>query len=219
MTIKHITRVALLGALFAVSLNAMAADMLKYRGKPGSKMRIEGTSTIHDWWSESVQVSGRMEIDPSFPTDPAKMDLKPGPLPATATITIFARTFQCQWGAPMNAVMLESMDADKYPKIEFKLKEFSFKEAKDGVLIFDSKGDVTARGKTKEVTLPVQIERVDAKKLKVKGTVGVKMSDFEIPPPAPKVALGAIKTADDVKLIFEWNAELQAAAATPAPAP
>lgn len=219
MTMKHITRLALIGALFAASLNALAADMLKYRGKPGSKMRIEGTSTIHDWWSESVQVGGRMELDPSFPTDPAKTDLKPGPIPAQATITIFARTFQCQWGAPMNAVMLESMDADKHPKIEFKLKELSFKEAKDGTLVFDSKGDVTARGKTKEVSMPVTIERADAKKLKVKGTVGVKMSDFDIPAPAPKVALGAIKTADEVKLIFEWNAELQPAAAGAAPTP
>lgn len=214
---KHLPRLAVLAALVATAWNASAADMLKYRGKPGSKMRIEGTSTIHDWWSESVLMTGRLELDPSFPTDPAKNELKPGPLPAQATITILARTFQCQWGAPMNAVMLESLDAEKHPKIEYKLKEFTYKEAKDGALVFDAKGDVTVRGKTKEVAMPVQIERVDAKKLKVKGTVGVKMSDFEIPPPAPKVALGAIKTADEVKLIFEWNAEQQPAAAAPAP--
>ncbi len=215
MTMKHTTRLALLAGLLAVSLNAMGADMLKYRGKPGSKMRIEGTSTIHDWWSESVLVSGRLELDPSFPTDPAKTDMKPGPVPAEATIIIFARTFQCQWGAPMNAVMLESLDADTHPKMEFKLKEFTFKEASGGDLVFDSKGDLTVRGKTKEITMPVRIERVDPKKLKVKGAVEVKMSDFDIPPPAPKVALGAIKTADEVKLIFEWNAEMQAPAATP----
>lgn len=218
MKMKHLPRLAVIGTLIAVSWNATAADMLKYRGKPGSKMRIEGTSTIHDWWSESVLLTGRLELDPSFPTDPAKTDLKPGPIPAQGTITILARTFQCQWGAPMNAVMLESLDAEKYPKIEFKLKELAFKEVKDGALVFDSKGDVTVRGKTQPVAMPVQIERVDAKKLKVKGTVGLKMSDFSIPPPAPKVALGAIKTADEVKLIFEWNAEQQApAAAAPTP--
>jgi hypothetical protein len=32
----------------------------------------------------------------------------------------------------------------------------------------------------------------------------VKMTDFGIEPPAPKIALGAIKTSDDVKLTFEW---------------
>ena len=30
------------------------------------------------------------------------------------------------------------------------------------------------------------------------------MTDFKIDPPAPKIALGLIKTGDDVKLIFEW---------------
>jgi hypothetical protein len=30
------------------------------------------------------------------------------------------------------------------------------------------------------------------------------MTDFKIDPPAPKIALGMIKTGDDVKLIFEW---------------
>ncbi|MGE3308600.1 MAG: YceI family protein [Limisphaerales bacterium] len=212
---KNTTCLALLASLLTLSLNGVGAEMLKYRGKPGSKMRMEGTSTIHDWWSESVLVSGRLELDPSFPTDPAKTDIKPGPVPAEATITIFARTFQCQWGAPMNAVMLESLDADKHPKLEFKLKELVFKEAKDGDLVFDSKGDLTVRGKTKEIAMPVQIQRVDPKKLKVKGAVEVKMSDFDIPAPAPKVALGAIKTADEVKLSFEWNAEMQAPAATP----
>jgi hypothetical protein len=39
------------------------------------------------------------------------------------------------------------------------------------------------------------------------------MGDFEVPPPAPKVALGAIKTSEDVKLTFEWNVEQQAPAA------
>lgn len=216
MTMKHLTRLAVIGAMIAVSWNAMAAEPLKYRGKPGSKMRIEGTSTIHDWWSESVMMTGRLELDPSFPVDPANSDLKPGPLPAQGSVVILARTFQCQWGAPMNAVMLESLDADKHPKIEFKLKELVYKEPKDGALVFDAKGDVTVRGKTKEVAMPVQIERVDAKKLKIKGSVDVKMSDFSIPPPAPKVALGAIKTGDEVKLIFEWNVEKQAA---PAAAP
>lgn len=208
-----IARFANLCVVLGLAASATAADMLQYRAKPGSKMRIEGTSTIHDWWSESTLVGGRLELDPSFPTDPAKSDLKPGPVPSQATVNILVRTFKCQWGAPMDAVMQESMDAKGFPKIEYKLKELSFKEAKDGVLLFDSKGDLTVRGKTKELAFPVKFERPDAKTIKVKGEVAVKMGDFEIPPPAPKVALGAIKTSEDVKLTFEWNLEQQAPAA------
>ena len=210
---KTITRLALLCAALVLASGADAADMLKYKGKAGSKMRIEGTSTIHDWWSESVLLTGRLEIDPSFPTDPAKSDLKPGPIPAQVAVTILVRTFKCQWGAPMDAIMQESMDAKNSPKIEYKTKELVFKEAKDGALIFDSKGDLTVRGKTKEVSFPVKIERPDAQSLKIQGETPVKMSDFGVPPPAPKVALGAIKTSDDVKLIFEWNLARDTAAA------
>lgn len=202
---KTMLRLSTFCAVLGIAAGATAADMLKYKARPGGKMRIEGTSTIHDWWAESPVIGGTLELDPSFPADPAKNDLKPGPLPAQAAVGIVVRTFKCQWGAPMDAVMQESMDATKHPKIEFKLKELVFKEAKDGALVFDSKGDLTVRGKSKEMAFPVRIERPDAKTIKVKGEVPTKMSDFDVPSPAPKVGLGLIKTADEVKLTFEWN--------------
>ena len=30
------------------------------------------------------------------------------------------------------------------------------------------------------------------------------MTSYKVDPPAPKLALGLIKTGDDVKLVFEW---------------
>jgi hypothetical protein len=209
---KTIARLATLCALLGLAAGASAADLLKYKAKPGGKMRIEGTSTIHDWWSESSFVGGRLELDPSFPVDPASKEIKAGPIPATANVTILVRTFKCQWGAPMDAIMQESMNAKDHPKIEYKLKELVFKEAKDTGLVFDAKGDLTVRGQTKEVAMPVTIERPYAKMLKIKGELAVKMTDYGVPPPAPKVALGAIKTGDDVKLIFEWIVGQEAAA-------
>lgn len=199
--------------MLALATGAQAADMLKYRGKAATgKMRIDGDSSIHAWYAESTMMTGRLELDPSFPTDPAKTDLKPGPIPAQCTTTILVRTFKCQWGAAMDSIMQECMDATKYPKIEYKLKELSFKEAKEGALVFDSKGDLSIRGVTKEIAFPVRIERLDAKTLKLKGTVPTSMRDFSIPPPAPK-AFGTIKTEEAVKLTFEWVLEQQAAAA------
>lgn len=205
---KMMLRLTTLCAVLGLAAGATAADMLKYKARPGGKMRIEGTSTIHDWWAESPVIGGTVELDASFPTDPSKNDLKPGPLPAEGGVGIVVRTFKCQWGAPMDAVMQESMAATKFPKIEFKLKELVYKEAKEGALVFDTKGELTVRGKTKELTFPVMILRPDAKSLKIKGEVPTKMSDFEVPAPAPKVGLGLIKTADEVKLNFEWNLAL-----------
>jgi hypothetical protein len=41
--------------------------------------------------------------------------------------------------------------------------------------------------------------------MKVTGTTTLKMTDFKVEPPAPKLALGMIKTGDEVKLIFDWR--------------
>jgi hypothetical protein len=46
--------------------------------------------------------------------------------------------------------------------------------------------------------------RGDDRKIKISGTTSVKMSAFKIEAPAPKIAMGMIKTGDDVKLIFDW---------------
>jgi hypothetical protein len=41
-------------------------------------------------------------------------------------------------------------------------------------------------------------------KLKISGRTFLKMTSFKIDPPAPKLALGLIKTGDDVKIQFDW---------------
>jgi len=52
--------------------------------------------------------------------------------------------------------------------------------------------------------MPVNVLPLGEKKLKISGTTTVKMTDFKIEPPAPKIAMGMIKTGDEVKLIFDW---------------
>ena len=52
--------------------------------------------------------------------------------------------------------------------------------------------------------MPVQVTPLGDKKLKITGHTAAKMTDFKIEPPAPKIALGLIKTGDEVKLSFEW---------------
>lgn len=211
-TLNRIARLAVVVAAFGLATGASAAEMLKYKAKPGGKMRMEGSSNIHAWTSESTLIGGRVELDPSFPTDPAKKELAAGKLNASATVTILVRTFKCSSGSAMDAVMQDTMNAKEFPKIEYKLKELTFKEFKDDALVFDAVGDLTVKGTTKTLTHPVTITRTDASSLKVAGSTTVKMTDYGIQPPAPKIALGMIKTDDDVKLVFEWNLQKAEAA-------
>ena len=74
----------------------------------------------------------------------------------------------------------------------------------NGPAEFDTTGDLTISGVKKSIQMPVTIERTDGGKLKISGAIALKMTDFKIEPPAPKIAMGLIKTGDDVKLTLEW---------------
>jgi hypothetical protein len=43
----------------------------------------------------------------------------------------------------------------------------------------------------------------------VKGVLATKMTDFGIQPPAPNIPGNPIKTADEVKVTFEWLTKKQ----------
>ena len=65
--------------------------------------------------------------------------------------------------------------------------------------------------------MPVNILPLADKKLKITGSITIKMTDFKVEPPAPKIALGLIKTGDEVKLIFKWMLAQKKAPAAAAP--
>jgi polyisoprenoid-binding protein YceI len=79
----------------------------------------------------------------------------------------------------------------------------------DNGIKFGTKGTITCNGVTKTNEFDVVMSK-EGDKIKVSGTTKCKMTDFNIQPPAPKIALGAIKTADDVKLTFEWLTQKKA---------
>jgi len=59
--------------LLLAALSLQAADQkTTYAARSGSKIRIEGTSNIHDWQVESSIIGGMMEVGPGFPTEPGQ---------------------------------------------------------------------------------------------------------------------------------------------------
>lgn len=202
----RITPLVLLAGLLAFT-SVHAQSMVKYESQPGSKVKLDGTSNIHDWTVESQIIGGFMEWESSYPLDPSlatPADLRVIP---KVEVTIPVRSLK-SGKTLMDKVMYEAMNQQMYPKIEYKLKEMSLSKQprKPGDPIkFSTKGDLTVSGKTKEVFMVVSVARAEGDTLKATGTAPVKMSDFGISPPAPKVAAGAIKTSEDITVTFEWN--------------
>jgi hypothetical protein len=175
-------------------------------------MRIEGTSNIHDWQVESPFIGGMMEVSPNFPTEPGQA-VTPGKVEAKADVFIQVRSLKSieKDGKPymdsMDNVMWEHMRETDNKRIIYRLSELTLKEApkaKDAPYVFEAKGELAVAGVTNKITMVVNVLPLGEKKLKITGTTNLKMTDFKIEPPSPKIAMGLIKTGDDVKLIFEW---------------
>lgn len=198
--------------LLAISSVPAADSMTKFTARSGSKMRMEGTSNIHDWQVESPLILGYLEAGPNFPTEPGQA-VSPGKLEARAEVSVTVRSLKSleKDGKPysdrMDEVMDEKLKMAEFPKIVFRLAELTLKEpakSKEAPYVFDAKGDLAVAGVTNSVSMPLNVLPLADKKIKISGSTTLKMTDFKIDPPAPKIALGAIKTGDEVKIIFDW---------------
>ena len=190
--------------LFAAGV--VSAAEARYMPVPNSsKMRMDGTSTIHDWHAETDIIGGFMELDASFADGKAT----PTAIKPKVEVKIPVRSLKSSGGKRMDAVMQEHMKFDQFKMIEYRVLELAPKAGTAGQ--WDARGTLTVAGVTKTNTMPVTIEKADGAKLKVTGTAAIKMTDFGIKPPAPDIAgVSLIRTGDDVKLKFEWVTEPKA---------
>ena len=192
-----------LAPLVLLTLPLCAAEnWVRYDALPtGSKARLDGTSTIHDWTVESRLIAGYVEFESSFnPDQPA-----PGKVNARCVVSIPARQLKSD-STRMDTVMYEHIKQKDYPRIEYRLTEMTLKEAPkapDAPFMFDTKGELAVAGVTNKVQMPVAMTRVGKDKLKFTGSTSVKMTTFGIQPPT---LVGILSTGDDVKISFEWLA-------------
>jgi len=186
----------------ALLLGVVAVSaQVRYQASPGSKVKIDGTSTIHDWTVEGGVIGGFIEFESDSVIDPAKATT--GEVKAKVEVTFPVRTLQ-SGKKPMNDIMYDTMKVKDHTAIKYVLKEMKAQERKAGEpLKFDTKGDLTVAGVTKPIDMVVTLEP-QGNKLKATGSKQLKMTDFGMKPPAPAVGLGLIKTADEVTITFEW---------------
>jgi polyisoprenoid-binding protein YceI len=213
-----------IGSCFLLAFAAYAAEQMQvFPTKPGGnqKIRIEGTSTVHDWQMESPAIGGVFEVESGFPTEPGQ-EVKPGPVQAKVEASIPVRSLKSleKDGKPysdsMNGIVWKNLKMEQYPKIVYRLNSLTLKESpksKDGAYVFDSQGDLAVAGVTNKISMPVNVTPMGNKTLRITGNTKVKMTSFGIQPPSP-VGLGLlIKTGDEVKLMFDWTVAQRAAGA------
>jgi hypothetical protein len=187
---------------------ATTTRLRRFVARPGSKVRIEGTSNIHDWQVEGGLISGALEAGPGFPAD------EDAARPARGNAFISVRSLKSvqKDGKPysdrMDEVMYECLKAQAHSKILYALSTLTPKGAAptaDGAFAFDSVGTLAVAGVTNTIEMPVTVTPLPDNRLRVKGSTSLKMTAFGIEPPAPNWLGSVIKTSDEVKLFFEWT--------------
>ena len=199
---------------FCLGSAPAARAQTRYTGQPRSNsVKIQGTSTLHDWEMQGVQISGYIEFGAGVQLDPAQTNIagiQGNIVPAKVhnIIPVASIHSEAEIKADvMDNLMKEAMKEDKFRFVIYDLTELSFKgpHAPGKPFDFNSKGELAIAGVTNKVSFPVTIECLDGDKIKVCGTAPVKLSDYNVPPPAPNFGLGMMKVGNDVKIIFEWT--------------
>ena len=205
---KTILAAAALVGLLALRVGAQEdVEYDVYRGQfRGSELKIAGTSTVHDWEVETKLISGNLMLPKGYTLDIGLAEIPEFEEPAKAEVTITVRSIK-SGKKRMDEVMWNAMKLVDFPKVTYAISELKpvNEERESGdPLGFASKGKLSVAGEEKEIEMPVTIKPLEEGGFVVHGEITLKMSDFGISPPAPKVALGLIKTGDEVDIAFDW---------------
>jgi polyisoprenoid-binding protein YceI len=203
-------------AALALSLGSLmpAGAQSRYNSQPlGTSVKVDGTSTSHDWEMEGKIIGGYVEFGLGVTLDAAQTSiagLNDGKVPVKVHALIPVTSVHSKAEhAPdiMDHLMQKSLKSDDFGRIEYTLTEMTFKgpHAAGQPFVFDTTGNLSIAGTTNQVSFPVVIELLDTNKIKVNATVPLKMTAYGVDPPAPNIGLGLMRCGDDIKIIIDWT--------------
>ncbi|HEX6086686.1 MAG TPA: YceI family protein [Thermoanaerobaculia bacterium] len=172
--------------ILALALAAFAASADKFLGTQGSVVRVQGTSTLHEWKMESARISGTIDA------------------PAKAVVVIPVASLKSEH-AKMDKLMAEALKAKEHPEIRYEMTSATPAQPGGDAFVMKTQGKLTIAGVTRDVAFDVQGSRNPDGKYTLVGQAPIRMTQYGIKPPT--AMMGTIKTGDDVKVTFRWVVE------------
>ena len=190
--------------------------MVRYAAfsRPGltNLVRIEGTSTVHDWQVEGRLIGGSAELGTGLPPHSGAQAL-PGTVDAKVNVFIPVRSLKSveKDGSPysdaMDEIMYGKLRDQANKRITYTLTSLTLKEQPHEMTDpyqYEATGKLAVAGVTNVIIMPVAVLPDPAGRIQFAGSVKVKMTDFKITPPSPSFGGVSIKTGDEVTLSFVW---------------
>jgi polyisoprenoid-binding protein YceI len=200
----------LAGLVCAAALTAGGQTV--YQPVPqASTVRLQGTSTAHNWEMKGTMIGGQLEFGAGVVLDPAQASIagaSDGKVPVTgrAIIPVFSVKSEADHlPEVMERLMQEALKEPQFKRIEYRLSELKLNGAHDPgkPFQFDATGELAIAGVTKKVSFPVTIEKAEDR-IKISASVPLKMTDYGVTPPAPNFGLGLMRCGDQLTILFDW---------------
>jgi polyisoprenoid-binding protein YceI len=196
----------------AISLAAAEppAPVASFTLAPGSRLWLEGDSTLHAYSSKAAKFDAAAELDSAAAAGSvdARAAVAAGALKGLRISVPVAALKSGESGLDKN--LRKALKEDTAPVIRFTLVDYKTEESKDGSLLVKAHGRLAIAGVEKDAVVEATC-RFGPGEVAVTGAKDVLMSDFGIKPPV--LMLGAIKTADKVVVRFDMKLKAPDAAA------
>ncbi|MCZ4694321.1 YceI family protein [Ancylomarina euxinus] len=190
MHFRHIQTLLILFIL--ISNSAIAQNSIQLIPE-SSSIRVFRTSNIHDW---EMHVEFQPQVsDYELPNNTIK-DLKDIQFKIEG-IRLKSKE------STMEKKAHKALKLTKYPFISFLLKKITIRNHKATSFNAFAIGTLVISGQSQDVKLPINGNFLGKKKLNLTGHIDLNMSNFKIE--APTAFLGAISTADEIKILYSLN--------------
>lgn len=185
---KHLPKKTLLFTMLFV-ISAVAHTQTYKLDNSTSFMKIEGTSSLHDWHIDVENQAGNLNLEQSETITVKELN-----------ITVESESLK-SGKSKMDKNTYKALETDDYKKITFKLTKTSeIKKISDNTYELNGIGELTIVGNTKEIPMSLKLEIKDSMVL-ISGKNEIKMTDFGVEPPT--ALLGTIKTGDAITISYK----------------
>jgi polyisoprenoid-binding protein YceI len=207
---KTFTITVAIVALLMLGLRAAAQDSIVYKPVAGgSKVKIDGTSSLHDWTVNGPQIDGKVEFLIKVPNGATAKQITQAILAdpkVKADVAIPVSSLKsAKKDKDMDKKMYEALKSKANPTIKYYLTELKVvSESNPDRTDFQvqTTGELTIAGERRTLKMPMAIEVLDGRQLRITGRTWIKMSDYNI---KRITALGGmIKCGDTVEVKVEW---------------
>ncbi|NTW33024.1 MAG: YceI family protein [Bacteroidetes bacterium] len=159
--------------------------------KQKTVISVSGTSSLHDWEINVKNFEGDLYVQLGDNNIESISSLN---------INFFSKSFS-SGKALMDSKTKESLKADTYPMINFKITEIKDKKIINKVQQFTAIGKLTIVGVTKSINITALSTIGVNGEIYFQGTKSIDMTEYGITPPT--AMLGSLKTGKDVTVTFK----------------